>query len=62
MATFLIGLLVGGYTGIMLREEYYFPTKDKIALAYEHYSRNEISIAKSEQSSKSLPESSSNPT
>ena len=40
MAAFVSGLLIGVYTGAMIREEYYFPTSEKISKALEIYKKN----------------------
>lgn len=52
MATFLVGVVIGAYTGAMIREEHYFPTIDKIRRAYEVYKKNEIVIAEVEAKAK----------
>lgn len=44
MASFLAGFLVGAYTGAMIREEYYFPTPEKIQHAFKIYRDNEATI------------------
>jgi hypothetical protein len=44
MASFIVGIIVGGYTGAMIREEYYFPTIEKIERAFKIYKENEKAI------------------
>ena len=43
---FVIGFLIGGYTAAMIREEYYFPTLEKINHSFKIYKQNEASIEK----------------
>lgn len=54
MASFLVGMVMGIYTAGLLREEYYFPTSDKIKQAVEIYQKNHEAIqqAKKEAESK----------
>ena len=47
MAKFLIGFTIGAYAGAMMREEYYFPTPEKIERAFRIYKKNEEAIEKS---------------
>jgi|LakMenEpi03Aug12_release.lakeMendotaPanAssembly.Ray.scaffolds.fasta_scaffold1854214_1 hypothetical protein len=44
MASFLVGMMMGIYTAGLLREEYYFPTSDKIKQAVEIYQKNNLAI------------------
>lgn len=45
MATsFSIGLVAGVYVGIMLREEYFFPTSEKVSQALAVFQRNREAI------------------
>ena len=48
MAAFVSGLLIGVYTGAMIREEYYFPTSEKISKALEIYKKNKTIIEQAE--------------
>lgn len=41
MATFIIGLFIGGYSGAVLREELSYPTSEKIERAFEVFKANE---------------------
>ena len=41
MATFLVGLFIGGYSGAVLREELSDPTSQKIERAFEVFKSNE---------------------
>lgn len=47
MASFLAGFLLGAYTGVALREEFEFPTKEKIHQAFQVFRINEAKIEES---------------
>lgn len=47
MATFLAGFLLGAYTGAVLREEFEFPTNEKIHQAFQIFRINEAKIEES---------------
>ena len=55
--SFILGALAGLYTGVVLREEYYFPTSDKIAQALELFKKNYEAI----EEAKKMPESAEAP-
>lgn len=46
MAQFIIGFILGAYTGTVLREEYEFPTSEKIEQALAIFRKNEDAIKK----------------
>jgi hypothetical protein len=49
MASFIFGIVVGAYTGAMVREEYYFPTAEKIQQAFKVYKENEARLETGQQ-------------
>jgi hypothetical protein len=49
MASFIIGFVVGIYTGAILREEYEFPTSEKVSQALDLFRRNKSAILKARQ-------------
>jgi hypothetical protein len=44
MSFFVTGLVLGAYAGALFREEYNFPTADKISKAVEIFRKNEAKI------------------
>lgn len=52
MASNLLGFVLGLYTGAMIREEYYFPTSEKIAEAVRIFKKNEEIIEAAAKESK----------
>ena len=58
MASFLVGMMMGIYTAWLLREEYYFPTSDKIKQALEIYQKNNLAIQQAKKETEaSIPTS-----
>ncbi|CAG9336246.1 unnamed protein product [Blepharisma stoltei] len=43
-APFFIGLFLGAYTGAIFREEYYFPTSERIKHAIAVFRKNQEAI------------------
>ena len=44
--SFFAGLVVGLYAGAVFREEYHFPTSEKVASAVNVFRKNEETITK----------------
>jgi len=49
MAQFVIGFVLGVYTGSVLREEYEFPTPEKIQQAVSLFRKNDAAIKKARE-------------
>lgn len=46
MASYVIGFFLGAYSGAVIRDEYYFPTQERIEHAITIFKKNEIDIKK----------------
>ena len=52
--SFFAGLIVGLYAGAVFREEYHFPTTEKVASAVNVFRKNEETIKKAQESQNKL--------
>lgn len=55
MASAVAGFVLGLYAGALIREEYYFPTSEKIQQAVEIFKRNEEAIVEAQKKGESEP-------